>query len=132
MLCVNKYDKSYIDTCRQNVERQLDLYRQLPSSLEKEAFEPAFLHSLVLVLDHSFVHRSRTLEKKDGNPLNEVRMMAVSILEHGGVMSPDNSIKYNPAKAVLQIPLGGEIRLTDADFERLFRAYFAEIEAKFS
>jgi hypothetical protein len=34
-------------------------------------------------------------------------------------------------KSVLGLAIGDEIKLTEADFARLFRTYFAEIEAKF-
>ncbi len=45
-----------------------------------------------------FVHRRNTLERKDGNPLNEVRMLRSSILQSHGVMSADKTIKFNPAR----------------------------------
>jgi len=41
---------------------------------------------MVLVLDSSFSHRQRTMELKDGNPLNEVRVLCNSILENDGIM----------------------------------------------
>jgi hypothetical protein len=96
-----------------------------------DSFEPLFFNNLVVVLDGFFVHRSRTLEKKDGNPLNEVRMMCNSILQNHGVMSGDKTIKYNPSKSILKIQVGDEIKLTESDFVFLFKAFFAEIETKF-
>ena len=46
-----------------------------------DAFVPRFFNGLVLQLDYSFVHRTRNLEGKDGNPLNEVRVLCSSLFE---------------------------------------------------
>jgi hypothetical protein len=137
MLCRNSYSKDYIGECRSRMEAQLAAYRKLVTAAgEKEsainAFEPLFFNNLVVALEGCFVHRSRTLEKKDGNPLNEVRMLADSILQHHGVLSADNTIKYDPARSVLKLKLGDEINLTESDFIALFRTFFSEIEAKFA
>ena len=51
------------------------------------------------------------MEGKDGNPLNEVRMMGNSILQNHGVLSADKTIKYNPAKSILKLQVGAEIKL---------------------
>ena len=61
----------------------------------------------------------------------EVRMLAASLLEHGGVLTADSTIKYNPDKAVLKLPIGAPIRLTEAGFTALAEAYFADLTAKF-
>ena len=47
-------------------------------------------------LDRAFVHRVRKNEGKDGNALNEVRMITDSILENGGVLAANSTIKYRP------------------------------------
>ena len=78
------------------------------------------------------MHRLRTAEGKDGNPLNEVRVLCQSILETGNVMAPDKTIKLVPSKSVLGTEYGDEIRLSEAGFVRLSQAFFGEIEAKFS
>ena len=144
MLCVNSYTQDYFDECRSRMESQIAAYKALVTTARAktgtsnaafnsavDSFEPLFFNNLVVVLDSFFVHRSRTIEKKDGNPLNEVRMMCNSILQNHGVMSADKTIKYNPSKSILKLQIGEEIKLTESDFVRLFRAFFAEIETKF-
>ena len=59
---------------------------------EIDAFERQLFNHMILALDHYFVHRSRTMEGKDGNPLNEVRMLCHAIMENEGRMSADKTI----------------------------------------
>lgn len=84
------------------------------------------------MFDYLFVHRTRALEKKDGNPLNEVRMICNSLLQNQGMLAADNAIKLDPSKSVLGLHVGDEIRMNAADFQRLSDAFFDEIEAKFT
>ena len=87
MLCVNSYKKEYIDECAQAWKRSMLLTRTWSPQGERKVgpgnrlsarrtihLGPLFLNNLVVVLDSFFVHRSRTLEKKDGNPLNEFEL----------------------------------------------------------
>jgi hypothetical protein len=97
-----------------------------------ETFEPLFFNNLVLVLDGCFVHRTRAIEGKDGNPLNEVRMLSTSILSHRGVLTADKTIKYDPEASILKLKIGDEIRIGEARFLALFRAYFAELRRRFT
>ncbi len=137
MLCINEYPGVYVDACRARITSQLASYKSLVKAVPgnatgaRAAFESHFFNHLVVVLDASFAHRSRTLELKDGNPLNEVRMLAASILQHDAVLTADRSIKYDPTRSVLGLAVGAPIRLTESDFATLSKAYFAEIEAKF-
>ncbi len=68
---------------------------------------------------------------KDGNPLNEVRMLCNSMMNNHNMMGADKTIKYDPAKSVLKYRVGDEIKLNEADFIRLSSAFFAEIESKY-
>jgi hypothetical protein len=130
MLCVNTYPRAYIDGCKARIDRQLKAYEALGAA--SPAFEADFLANLVLVLEISFLHRTRGLEKKDGNPANEVRVLADSILTNGGRMGSDKTVKFDPAKTVLGLKEGDPITLDPPAFRRLSDAYFAEIEKKFS
>ena len=144
MLCVNNYTPKHIDECRSRVTAQISAYQALLATARKqaasdksrlnvaiEAFEPYLFNNMVLALDSYFVHRTRAIEKKDGNPLNEVRMLCNSMMNNGNVMCADKTIKYDPARSVLKYKVGDEIKLNEADFIKLSSAFFAEIENKY-
>jgi capsid protein len=141
----NTYPKTYIEACRAGVQAQLSAYQRLRNASRAKAgtsdsefrsaeaaFEEQFFNGLILVLEQCFVHRTRGLEGKDGNALNEVRMLANSILTNAGIMSADKTIKYDPARSALGIAVGERIKASPEQFEALCRAYFAAIEAKFA
>jgi hypothetical protein len=143
VLSVNSYSRDYIDQCRRLVDEEVAAYEALISASGKSGaaakrvqsavadFEPKFFNSMVLVLDALVVHRARTLEGKDGNPLNEVRMLCRSIMENGGVLMADKQIKLKADASVLKLEVGDEISLTASDFRLICDAYFAELEARF-
>jgi hypothetical protein len=96
MLCVNSYDRNYINECRSRIATRVSAYQRLVSAARTAAgasqaqiasaiaaFEPVFFSGMVFVLDGYFVHRSRTIEGKDGNPLNEVRVLYESMRAAG-------------------------------------------------
>lgn len=96
MLAVSSYSQEYVVACRARMESQLAAYRKLAAEAKKqggpdaaaaasalESFESVFFNNMVLVLDSYFTHRLRAIEKKDGNPLNEVRVLCNSMLHHG-------------------------------------------------
>jgi hypothetical protein len=144
MLARDTYPQDYIDACRARVEAQLRSWKTLAAAKERagadgsafgkafDAFESAFFNNLVIVLESFFVHRTRELEKGDGNPLNEVRILAKSMIQNGEIMMGDGTIKMNPAKSVLKYEIGDKIRLNEADFSLLFEAFFSELESKYS
>lgn len=134
MLGRASYSLDFIMACRKRAEKQLKLYDALAKKAgkEAEAFAPEFFNTMVLALDHYFMHRLRGKEGKDGNPANEVRMLAVSLLENDGVMAKDNTIKYDPAKSVTGIAIGQKIVIDRKQFEALLDGFFDEIGAKFA
>lgn len=68
---------------------------------------------------------------KDGNPLNEVELIADSLMNNGGVMRGNNVIRYGSEESVTKVKIGDLIALTKSDFERLSAAFFADLERKF-
>jgi hypothetical protein len=133
MLGVKVYKRDYIEACRSKVEADMAAYKKLPAAARKAGdFEAAFFNNMVLVLDHLFVHRLRTVEGKDGNALNEVRVLGDSLMEHNSVMTIDKAIKLSPEKSVLKYGAGDKIALDEKAFSQLADAFFAEIEKKFA
>jgi hypothetical protein len=141
MLSRNDYTQNYVDECRKKVALQLAAYKHMVNTAKKqydpelnsaiESFETNFFNNMVLVLDQYFVHRSRTIEMKDGNPLNEVRMLSESIMLHDNKLTKETkAMLYDPAKSILKYTLGDEIKLKEEDFELLSEAFFNEIERK--
>ena len=144
MLSVDHYPRTYVDGCRARVETQIAAYRELIAAAKDldrsdttrlgaaiATFEPLFFNNMVLVLDDSFLHRSRNMEGKDGNPLNEVRVLCNSLLNNGGVLAADKQIKLDPAASISKYQVGDEIKLSETDFIRLAKAFFAEIERRY-
>jgi hypothetical protein len=133
MLGMSKYPKSYIDDCRARVDADVSAFKHLAAAAGAavKAFEPHFFNNLVLALDAYFVHRVRMLEGKDGNPLNEVRLLCNSLMLHGGILTADKQIKLSAETSVLGYELGDEIAVGEEGFSRLSAAFFAEIESKY-
>jgi hypothetical protein len=142
MLGMKKYEKKHIAACRARVEANLGAYRkQVGKALSKD-FEARYFADQVLLLDHMFVHRLTGIEGKDGNALNEVRVLCNSILLNQGKLQVDklaewpnsagSGIKLSPEKSVLKLAADDEIRLSEADFVRLSRAFFEEIEKRYA
>lgn len=136
MLAVNTYPQSYIDSCRQRIQAQVASYQALRAAAQSNPqaiadFEAEFFNHLLLALDNLFCHRTRTLEKKDGNPLNEFRMICQSIMQNDSRLSVEKSIKYDAQNSVLKLAVGDKIRLSEADFIHLSEAFFAELASKF-
>ena len=133
MLAANSYSQEYIDARRAAVAAQIAAYDGLAKAAGDaiDGFARPFFNNMVVVLDASFAHRTRGREGKDGNPMNEVRLLAASILENDGVLVADKQIKLRPETSVLGLEAGDEISISEADFVRLAEGFFAGIETTF-
>ncbi len=88
-----------------------------------------------------FVHRLTGVEGKDGNPLNEVRVLCNSILLNRGKLQVDrlpgwpnsagSGIKLPPERSLLKLKVGDDVKVTEAEFVRLSKSFFAELEKKY-
>jgi hypothetical protein len=142
MLGRKEYTREELEHAQHAVRQQLAAYRKLVKALggarddpklasALEAFEPLLCDNMTLVLDRYFVHRLRGVTGKDGNPLNEVELLADSLMNNGGELRGNNVVKYKPEESVLKLEIGEPIRMSATEFERLSEAFFAELEAKF-
>ena len=141
MLGMKSYAPEYISACRARVDEDLRAYWEQLGSAPSVEFEHRFFNDQVLLLDYMFVHRLAGIEGKDGNPLNEVRVLCNSLLLNGGVFQPEKlpdwptsagaSCKLPPEKSVLGLNVGDKVQLSEADFIRLANAFFGEIERRF-
>ena len=141
MLGMKTYRQDYINACRARVEANLRAYRKQVGKAPAKEFEDRFFKDQVLLLDYMFVHRLSGIEGRDGNPLNEVRILCNSILLNRGKLQVDRlpgwpnsaggGMKLPPEKSVLGLRPGDEVRASEADFARLSKTFFAELEKRF-
>jgi hypothetical protein len=144
MLGRKNYTPDEIDQGKAALDQQVAAYKKLAKAVPSattdkkvgsafEAFEALFFNNLTLVLDRYFVHRlsGANYEGKDGNPLNEVRIICDSLMNNNGILRADKQINLTPERSVVKLHVGDPISLTEADFERLSAAFFAELERRF-
>jgi len=133
MLAMTRYPQEYIAECRSRIASDVEAYKSVAAAAgdAAAAFEPVFFNNMVMVLDAYFVHRTRALEGKDGNALNEVRVLCSSMMLHDGVMTADKSIKLSPDDSVAKVQFGEKIALGARDFSRLSAAFFSELESRY-
>jgi hypothetical protein len=141
MLGRNSYTQEELDQATSAVEQQLAAYASLAEAIGATAdeqakaalaeFEPLFANTLALALDRYFVHRVRAVSGKDGNPLNEVELIADSLITNEGVMLASKVIRLLPEKSVVKLSAGDRIALSAAQVGELSQAYLAELEARF-
>jgi hypothetical protein len=138
MLGRKDYTPEELASCRSAIDEELATYKRLAAAVDGngaatalDEFERPFFNNLVLVLDRYFVHRIRSVSGKDGNPVNEVELLADSLMNNGGVFRGNNVIKYRAGESVLKLEPGDPIRLSRGEFERLADAYLGEIERRF-
>jgi len=53
---------------------------------------------------------------KDGNPLNEVELLAEALMNNDGVLRGNNVVKFVPDESVVKLDIGDQITLTAAQF----------------
>jgi len=138
MLGRKTFTQEELDGCRAALDEQLGAYTRLAEAAGQNGgaaaladFDRPFFTNLVLVLDRWFVHRIRAVSGKDGNPLNEVELIADGLMLHDGTLPASTVIKYAPDRSVLGLEAGDRIALTADEFERLSAAFLAEIEKRF-
>jgi hypothetical protein len=140
MLGRKNYTQEELDEATRAVTQLLAAYKNLVEALNGddpqvaaalEAFEPLLFNNMTLVLDRYFVHRLRVTTGKDGNPINEVELLADSLMNNTGRLRGNNVIKYKPEASVLKLDPGDPIKISATQFKLLSDAFLAEVDAKF-
>ena len=129
MLAKGTFDQPFIDAARARVNAVLDATEAAAAAGVPEA---PLASAALLTLEAHFVHRGRGQEGKDGNALNESRLLARSIIENDGVLVADKTIRWKPEHTVLGYAVGDTITLSAADVRTLADAFYVEIAAKFT
>lgn len=142
MLGMKKYPKKYIAECRARVDANLIAYRKQIRKAQSQDFEARYFDDQVLLLDYMFVHRLTGIEGKDGNALNEVRILCNSLLLNGGKLQVEKlpgwlnsagaGMRLSPEKSVLKLQPGDQVQLSETDFVQLSKAFFEKIERRYA
>lgn len=136
MLMRSDYPAKYVNGVRAMVKNNVASYTALGLPAGND-FERGYVHQLLLALDSYFTHRGRGMEGKDGNPLNEVRMITDSLQGNDGhgpiipVLAPNSTIKYKPENSVLGLEIGEPLDLSVAEYKKLAGAFLDELEKRF-
>lgn len=148
MHSIKSYSRQYVDDCCLKIEYQIAVFKKfITESVNQksaagtppdsrflrtlQSFETIFFNNMIVVLDSCFHQRNRKQEGRDGNPLNEIRLLAISLLYHKERMWFDKNLGLNPATSILKYPEGALIRVRENDFLTICRAFVAEIRCKF-
>lgn len=113
---------------QQAVAAQLAAFRS--AGLQAGDFEATYFNGMTLALDRRYVHRVRVVAGSAGTPLNELELIAASLID-SGVLKQVSPIKYSADKSLLGIDVGQRIALTADQFETLAAAVFEELNDKF-
>jgi hypothetical protein len=130
MLSVKKYTKEHVSFCKKKIQNDISIFES--QKIANADFEQAYFNNMVVVLESMFMHRMRGQEGKDGNPLNEVRMLCGSLMLGQTKLKDDTTIKYVPEKSVAKIKIGSGIEINGKVFKELADKFFKEIERKYS
>ena len=120
------YTSDEIAACRDSCDALLAVWAA--NEVQDSTFESLVFLQAVVVLDAWFVHRERDLEGDDGNPMNEVRVIADSVVGNAGTLRVREPIRWEPERTVLRFAVGDEVEMSADGFERLAAAYLAAIE----
>lgn len=135
MLARSTYDQQQIATARTAFAEVLAQWRAVAaasSGAARREAEAQVFAQMVVAMDGWFVHRARAVEGKNGNPLNEVRLLAEGITANGGRFPAVGPIRWHAAASVTGLDVGDPILLTETLFARLAEAFMDEMAARFS
>jgi hypothetical protein len=134
MLARSSYSAAQIAAARAAFADLVDAWTEIAARSAQSARERAerqVFAQMVVALDGWFAHRLRAAEGKDGNALNEVRLLAQGITANGGYFPSDATIRWRPDASVTGFRAGDRIEMSAESFSRLSGAFLAGIAARF-
>jgi hypothetical protein len=123
------YTSDEVESCRDNCDALIAAWGA--NEVDDSTLESLVFGQAVVVLHTWFGHRRRELEGGDGNPMNEVRVIADSIVDNDAVLRVEGPITWVPERTVLRLAVGDDVQITANGFERLTAAYLAAIESTY-
>jgi adhesin HecA-like repeat protein len=123
------FTQEELDAARSAVDAQLAAYRTLGAPAD--GVEATYFNAMALALDRRFVHRLRGVTGKDGTPLNELELIADSLMNNDGVLQGNTVVTYDAGRSVTGLKIGDPVGLTAGDFERLATGVLDELTAKY-
>ncbi len=125
MLAVSRYAPEYVERCRNTFHATI---AACGKGLSSTKGEPLVTCQLIVALEGWFAQRTRGMEGKDGNPMNEVRLLASSITHHGGVLTIEKGLRLSADSSVLGLAPGDVIAPSLHDLAHLVDAFLDAIE----
>lgn len=135
MLGRNSYPAAQIAACRKDMAEMAATWRAVAARSEAKAREEAevqVFNQMVVALEGWFVHRLRGVEGKDGNPMNEVRLLAQGVTAQNGWFPEDKTIRWRPEASITGYAPGDRIRLDERTFSRLAGAFLDAVAERFA
>ena len=123
------YTPDELEACRDAADGLLAAWQA--NDIEDETLENLVFGQAVVALDAWFAHRSHQIEGSDGNPMNEVRALADSMIANDGVLRVPDHVRWEAGRTVLHLAVGDEVVVTADTYERLVSAYLAAVAERF-
>ena len=124
------YTSDDVESCRECCDSLLAAWAA--NDIEDSTLESLVFRQAVVVLHTWFAERDPDLERGNGNPAHEVRVVAASVIGNDGTLRVAAADGWDPGRTVLRLADGDEVVLTADTFERLAAAYLATIEATYT
>ncbi len=135
MLGRNSYSAAQVAQARKDFAEMAAAWRAVASRSEpvaRAAAEVQVFNQMVVALEGWFVHRLRGVEGKDGNAMNEVRLLALGVTTNGGRFPADPTIRWKPDASVTGYQAGDVILLSEEVFGRLAGVFLDGIAKAFA
>ena len=135
MLGRNSYPAAQVAQARKDFADMAAAWRTVAANAAPSAralAEVQVFNQMVVALEGWFVHRLRGIEGKDGNAMNEVRLLALGVTTNGGLFPTDPTIRWKPDASVTGYQVGDRIAMSEDVFSRLAAVFLDGVAKAFA